>query len=77
MLKPPTLYQQITTHLGLTKNENLNSNNRLEGWTKYEFTREDGRAYGYNYLVGMVELWLGVDPLDIKYTVLKLLDEQP
>jgi hypothetical protein len=39
-----SLIKKSNQHLGFTDNENLNSDNRLEGWTRYEFSRPDYKA---------------------------------
>ncbi len=77
MDKIKNLTKKLNEHLGLIENENLNSDNRLIGWTQYEFTRSDNRLYGYDYIIGMIELWLGSDPIDTKYTILHLIHEKP
>ena len=69
--------KKLNQNLGLTENENLNSTNRLVGWAQYEFKRAYGRAYGYDYLFGMIEFWLGSDPVETKYSVLNLTHERP
>jgi hypothetical protein len=77
MNEPISLIKKLNQHLGLTENENLNSNNRLEGWTRYEFSRPDNRTYGYDYIIGMIEFWLGVDLVDTRYTILHLGTDKP
>jgi hypothetical protein len=72
-----SLLQKLNKHLGLKDQENLNSNNRLEGWTKYEHIHDNGRNYGYDYLIGMIEHWLGSEKIDTKYTILNLTREKP
>lgn len=72
-----SLIQKLNLQLGLIGNENLNSDNRLKGWTKYEMTRPSGRTYGYDYILGTIEMWLGSDSEDTRYTILHLTFEKP
>ncbi len=72
-----TLAKKLNQQLVLTDNENLNSNNRLEGFTRYEFTRTDNRTYGYDYMIGMIEFWLGQDSVNTEYTILHLDFDNP